>query len=284
MNRRQLIFLVLINAMVSLVIALGVVLAFEARRPDPEELAAINAPSVQPILATSGEPQISTQNSEAPGTGAPAQNGDDPSAGGESAGENGAGQTGEGGGSNGTDSQTGGENGAPAPVEDEVYVVEAGDSLFTIASRYNVTIDDIVRANDLANPDSIFSGQRLTIPMQGRQAPEQDSAPSTPLGEGVEIVQVDDAGELGSENVLIVNESNLAFSLLGWRLEREGGPTYTFGNIPLFPGSSVRVHTRAGEDSSIELFWGQDDAQWQSNTVARLINDQGIEIYQFTVP
>src|SRR5262245_55696393 len=51
MNRGQLFFLVLVNAMVSLVIALAVVWAFEARRPDPEELAAINTPRPTAILA-----------------------------------------------------------------------------------------------------------------------------------------------------------------------------------------------------------------------------------------
>ena len=56
MNRRQLAFLVLINAVVSLVIALGVVWAYEMRRPDPEELAAIYTPRPQPILAVTAVP------------------------------------------------------------------------------------------------------------------------------------------------------------------------------------------------------------------------------------
>lgn len=270
MNRRQLLFSVLINAVVSLVIALAVVWAFESRRPDPEELASINAPRVEPVLASSGEPQISTPGNASNSEAAPNNN----------VGNNG--QTGN---------ETGGETplepetdaGEPPP-QDEEYVVQAGDSLSLIATRFNITIDDIVRANNLANPDSIFSGQRLTIPLQGRQGAEQIAESSAPLGEGVEIAQVEGSGELGSENVLIVNESNLAFSLLGWRLEREGGPAYTFGNIPLFPGSSVRLHTRGGEDSSIDLFWDESAPQWTGNTVARLINAQGIEIYRYTVP
>ena len=51
MNRGQLAFLVLVNAMVSLVIALAVILVFEARRPDPEELAAISTPRPDLSLA-----------------------------------------------------------------------------------------------------------------------------------------------------------------------------------------------------------------------------------------
>ena len=45
-----------------------------------------------------------------------------------------------------------------------VYVVQPGDRLVDIAARYGVTASALVRANGLANPDTIFVGQRLTIP------------------------------------------------------------------------------------------------------------------------
>ncbi|MEX1019367.1 MAG: LysM peptidoglycan-binding domain-containing protein [Litorilinea sp.] len=277
MNRRQLTFVVLVNALVSLVVALGVILLFEMRRPDPEELAAINTPRVEPVLAASGEPQIAT-----PGGALADGQIDTGQSSGEPTGDSGASAD------SATDAPAAAndQNDAETAAEnqDDEYVVQAGDSLSIIAGRYNITIDDIVRANNLANPDSIFSGQRLVIPLQGQRAAEQNAEPSAPLGEGVEIAIVENPGEHAGENVLIVNESNLAFSLLGWQLLREGGPTYTFGNVPLFPGSSVRVHTRAGEDSSIDLFWGESSAHWQSNSVARLVNTQGVEIFRYTVP
>jgi LysM repeat protein len=262
MNRRHLFFLVLLNALVSLVIALSVALFFDMRRPDPEELAAINTPRPEPVLAVapSGDPQIFTPAPPNP----------------ETAPENPAGEA------PAPEADANGNGDAPAE-EDEIYTVQAGDSLSIIAGRYNITIDDIVRANNLANPDSIFSGQRLVIPIQGR-AIAQNAPPDALLGEGVEIATIENAGNLQSETVLVVNDSNLAFSLLGWRLEREGGFTYSFGNIALFPGNGVRVHTRSGEDTSIDLFWGQNDAQWEPNSTARLINSQGVEVFRYTVP
>ena len=45
-----------------------------------------------------------------------------------------------------------------------VYVVQPGDRLVDIAARYGVTAGALVQANGLANPDTIFVGQRLTIP------------------------------------------------------------------------------------------------------------------------
>ncbi|MHB8625231.1 MAG: LysM peptidoglycan-binding domain-containing protein [Aggregatilineales bacterium] len=44
------------------------------------------------------------------------------------------------------------------------YVVQSGDTLFRIASRFGVTVAAIVQANGIVNPNLIFVGQVLTIP------------------------------------------------------------------------------------------------------------------------
>lgn len=61
---------------------------------------------------------------------------------------------------------------APAPaktlsvVPDNAYihVIESGESLYTIARRYNVTAQAIVQANGMGSPDKIFVGQKVIIP------------------------------------------------------------------------------------------------------------------------
>jgi len=49
----------------------------------------------------------------------------------------------------------------PTPV---VHIVRPGESLTLIAKQYGVTVEGIVRANGLSNPDSIYAGQSLIIP------------------------------------------------------------------------------------------------------------------------
>jgi LysM repeat protein len=52
----------------------------------------------------------------------------------------------------------------PAVIQDETYVVLAGDRLSKIAESYGATLACLVRANRIANPDLIYIGQQLSIP------------------------------------------------------------------------------------------------------------------------
>ncbi len=45
-----------------------------------------------------------------------------------------------------------------------IYFVKPGDTLWKIAKKYRSTIDDIVRINDIENPDKIREGMQLFIP------------------------------------------------------------------------------------------------------------------------
>ena len=58
---------------------------------------------------------------------------------------------------------------APAPAPgSQVYVVQAGDFALTIAARYGVTLDALLKANALTVESIIVPGQKLTIPPGGR--------------------------------------------------------------------------------------------------------------------
>lgn len=61
---------------------------------------------------------------------------------------------------------------APTPAGGPVYhTVQAGENLYRIALRYGVTVDAIVAANRLADPNAIQAGQVLLIPTGGAAAP-----------------------------------------------------------------------------------------------------------------
>ncbi len=49
-----------------------------------------------------------------------------------------------------------------------IHVVQQGDSLWKISQAYGVTVDQIVDANKLPNPNQLVIGQALVIPIVGR--------------------------------------------------------------------------------------------------------------------
>jgi len=53
----------------------------------------------------------------------------------------------------------------PTPSGQVVYFVVWGDTLWDIAARYGTTVDAIAAMNNLTDPNRIYVGQRLVIPM-----------------------------------------------------------------------------------------------------------------------
>lgn len=56
-------------------------------------------------------------------------------------------------------------------VEIVSHTVAGGENLLSIAQQYNTTVEAIVEANDIANPDLIFIGQELIIPVSLEPTP-----------------------------------------------------------------------------------------------------------------
>ena len=55
----------------------------------------------------------------------------------------------------------------PAPSNDTIYVVKAGDTLSGIASKYGTTYQTLAAYNNISNPNLIYVGQQIKIPGNG---------------------------------------------------------------------------------------------------------------------
>ncbi len=66
-------------------------------------------------------------------------------------------------------SPTAGPVGAPT-----TYKIQPGDSLSSIAQKFGITVDDIVKANNIENANEIYAGQEIIIPppKAGGQSPD----------------------------------------------------------------------------------------------------------------
>jgi N-acetylmuramoyl-L-alanine amidase len=72
---------------------------------------------------------------------------------------------------------------AATPTPGTVYTVKAGDSLSAIAATNKTSVDAIVKANNLSDPDKIQEGQKLVMPAEAA-APASSTGSAAPAVSG----------------------------------------------------------------------------------------------------
>lgn len=182
------------------------------------------------------------------------------------------------------------------------HVVQAGETLGIISNTYDVSIDDIMEANGLTNPDVISVGQQLLIPVDGVPVEPVDEAadvePTAALpspipteaitSEGtadIEVAAVESPGDLATEAVQIINAGTSEQPLLGWKVRDEDNNVYTFGQVSIFgEGAGLRLHTRAGNNGPTDLFWGLSEPAWRSGELLTLWDADDQVVVSFTIP
>ena len=194
-----------------------------------------------------------------------------------------------------------GETAAAGPTP-TIYVAKAGDTLGSIAQAYGVTVDDIMAANGLTDPNVLTVGQSLVIPVEGYvpptvtpgvvvQEPTTTAEPpratvtSDPNQAAAQltIVEVRGAGTLADEVVVLRNDGGQV-DLAGWTLRDESGSLYTFPALTLGPGAVVALHTAAGADTAQDLHWGLTAAVWAGGRSV-LLSDTTWNLHtRYTVP
>lgn len=182
---------------------------------------------------------------------------------------------------------------APSPTP-LTYQVQPGDTLGDIATRLGVPLQDLMDANDIEDPNELDVGQVLIIPVTSSQvnsgasgAGDRSSSTATPEpetdGSGVIISAVYDAGDLQNESIRLFNTGGIV-RMEGWTIEDGEGRTFTFPDFTFYSTGAVNVHTRSGIDTSIDLFWGLDEAIWEPGKVVTLKNSAGDVISTFPIP
>lgn len=151
---------------------------------------------------------------------------------------------------------------SPASADETViHVVRYGQNLAQIAARYGTTVQAIMRANGLRNPNIIYVGQRLRIPVSARRP--------LPATGGVYVVRRGDtlsgiARRFGVSQRALMQANSLRnpnFIWVGQRLRIPGRTTASVvptRPAPAPPSSARRVHVVArGETlSGIALRYG----------------------------
>ncbi|MCB1756535.1 MAG: LysM peptidoglycan-binding domain-containing protein [Gammaproteobacteria bacterium] len=100
------------------------------------------------------------------------------------------------------------ENAAPLFVPARYHLVEAGDSLGTIANRYNTSVDDLRRLNNI-DGSHIRSGQKILVAQQDEAMPSsgKGKTPAYQVREGDTLSQI--ASMYGVQRSVLANSNNI---------------------------------------------------------------------------
>jgi LysM repeat protein len=180
-----------------------------------------------------------------------------------------------------------------APAGPVTHIVQSGDTLGSIAQRYGRSIEELMQANALSDPNRLDVGQTLIVSGPPPTALPTDAPPVAPLATAtpnpnapapnLSIREVKSPGVLAEEVVVIANTGG-PVNLAGWTLRDETGRAYTFPALTLFEGGIVNVHTRAGQDSVIDLYWNLAAPVWRAGGLLLLTDPNGNLSARYTVP
>ena len=204
--------------------------------------------------------------------------------------------------------------GTPTPLPmpsmaTEVYQVQSGDTFLGIALQLGVDLDVLRALNGSVNPDRLFVGQELLVPLGSlptatptvtvEPSPTVATTPTpTPTTTPIvvrallattssvaapTIVEILAPGVIEEEAVVLGNDTADPLSLLNWSLASADGRRYRLPRFTLAPGGQVVVNTRIGVDDPQNLFWGQTEAAWTLPAVVELLDPSGDLIATLTM-
>lgn len=191
----------------------------------------------------------------------------------------------------------------PTPPPPLSHTVSEGDTLSGIAQAYDISVEELIEANGIENPDFLQIGQILIIPqgealdapaMGSSAAPAENSSDEewdvielptlTPSGPPlIEFETVLNVGDPASERVILENRGGTV-SLEGWTLSGTSGETFVFPALTLFPEAAVQVHSASGDDTPHDLYWGREEPAWEMGELVTLRDAEGNVVDTYIIP
>jgi LysM repeat protein len=183
----------------------------------------------------------------------------------------------------------------PSPTP-QTYTVRVGDTLSDIAETFDISVEALMSANRLQDANALTAGQVLVIPMVESVAGEDETTTvavdrtPTPTRSGSEtsegkvvINAIDAPGNLELEAVRLLNAGG-EVSMAGWTMEDGQGKVFTFPDFTFYSTGAIDIHTRAGTNTTIDLYWGLEEAVWTAGKTITLRDAEGVLQSTFTIP
>ena len=92
------------------------------------------------------------------------------------------------------------------------------------------------------------------------------------------------AGQYDLERILIKNRSEERVNLHNWKIENTIFGDFIFPSLVLNEDGAVNVLTQPGNNTVIELFWGNSQSLWQPGDAVNLIDPNGQIHFTYRIP
>lgn len=120
-------------------------------------------------------------------------------------------------------------------------------------------------------------------PLQATPNTESDTTKAASDGI-LNIEGVFGAGDLNVEYILIRNQSDASVNLSGWSVSSSDENTYNFPQLTLNTNGAVRLYSKHGTNTVIELYWNSDQSLWASGSQIFLLDQSGQQQANWQVP
>lgn len=114
--------------------------------------------------------------------------------------------------------------------------------------------------------------------------PEQSATLRPQSDIPIEIVSVVGSGNHTAEVVILHYLGQDQVDLTNWQLKDADGNIFLFPALVLVPNGAVQVHTAAGTNTVVDLYWGMPIPVWESGETASLYDANGNLIVTYRVP
>jgi hypothetical protein len=132
----------------------------------------------------------------------------------------------------------------------------------------------------------------VVIPGVDTQDPNATQPPVMPTATEIKeipkgmimIENVIGSGSIASEVVILKRKGSGELKLTNWKLQDENGNTYTFPDLTLYEGGGVFIHSTAGVNTVIDLYWNQTEPVWQQGETVTLVDSLGAIQTSYQIP
>ncbi|HEY3345977.1 MAG TPA: lamin tail domain-containing protein [Anaerolineaceae bacterium] len=129
---------------------------------------------------------------------------------------------------------------------------------------------------------AVTPGAPTSVPV-----PAASPEPTLSAAEAAKQISVDNVfgvGILKDEYVLLKRIGDGELNMTGWRLDDGNGNIYKFPSLTLYKNGAVQVHTQAGVDSVVDLYWGRSQSVWQVGKIVTLYDDKNAVRASYRIP